>query len=84
MRWVQRVGLIPLRSRREYPKIVWGFSRTVMSLADSSFEILSLMITGDSVSQWRKAQQWPVGKGFNSTGGLRGVSDSDKSMGVTP
>jgi hypothetical protein len=55
MRWVQSVGLIPLRSCKEYPKTGLCFSKMVMSLAVSSSVNLSLIITGVSLSPFKKA-----------------------------
>jgi hypothetical protein len=49
------VGLIPLRSCREYPKTDLCFSKTAMSLAVSSSLSLSLMMIGVSLSPFRKA-----------------------------
>jgi hypothetical protein len=42
MRWVQSVGLIPLRSYKEYSKTDLYFSRMAMSLDVSSSESLLL------------------------------------------
>ena len=49
------IGLIPLRSCKEYPKTSLCFSKIAMSLVVSSLVSLSLMIIGVSLSPFRKA-----------------------------
>ena len=73
MRWVQRAGLIPLRSSSEYPKVERYFSKIVRIQSASSLKSLLLIIIGDSLSLFRKAYFNPEGRDLSTMGGF-GVS----------
>jgi hypothetical protein len=79
IRCVQRVGLIPLRSWREYPSIDRWVSRIVMSCWVSTSYSLPLMITRVSRFPWRNAYFNSGGRGISFTGGRSGFSVGSSS-----